>query len=145
MAKQLIDQPMELDGEFGVAASPARDVDGIPYCRKHHCRMKQSSGGKKDGATAYYKCPVDGCTEREQVIKTANPAVVPSKPLACARCSKNGEEVICERDPTASTAQMVILKCPRCQWKSTGLAVPHLAAAMLSRRTPGRLEEIGER
>lgn len=125
---------------------PAKDADGIPYCRKHHCRMEQASGGKKNSPTAYYRCKVADCKEKAQKVKTPNPAVVPAQPIACPRCSKSNKPVHCERDPKASTAAMVILKCPACGWKSSGLVVPQLAAAHFARRGPViPIANIGDR
>jgi hypothetical protein len=145
----LEDAPLSLDDEpNGTDAQPAKDTDGVPYCRVHHCRMKQKSGGKKSSPTAYYSCPVDRCQEKAQKIKTVNECVVPRDPLTCPRCSKGGKPVHCERDPKASTAAMVILKCPSCGWKSSAFAVPQLAAAHFAARQQGRkppIENLGDR
>jgi len=134
----------DLDLDDGT--TPAKDADGVPYCRVHHCRMTQSSGGKADNPKSYYKCKVKGCKETARIIKTPNPKVVPDHPLECPRCSREEKPVVCERDDKSSTASMVILKCPRCLWKSTAFVVPQLAAAHIAARNsrmPG--EEIGER
>jgi hypothetical protein len=145
----LEDAPLSLDDEpNGSDAQPAKDTDGIPYCQKHHCRMKQGCGGKKNAPTSYYYCKVKGCGESGQRIKTPNPGVVPGEPLACPRCSKGGKPVHGERDPKASTAAMVILKCPSCGWKSSAFAVPQLAAAHFAARQQGRkppIENLGDR
>lgn len=126
-----------LGDELPQALDTGKDVDGIPYCRKHHCRMKLTSGGRKNGPTAYYKCPVPRCNETAQKIKTSREGVVPRQPLACPRCSQD-KQVYCEKDDTASTAASVVLKCPSCGWKSSAFVKPHLAAAQLDRgrRTP---------
>jgi hypothetical protein len=141
--------PMSLDDSPVLEetdGAAAKDVDGVPYCRVHHCRMIQSSGGKADNPKTYYKCKVAKCTETARIIKTDKPQIVPEKPQACPRCSKDGELVICERDPKSSTAAMVILKCPDCGWKSSAMAVPQLAAAHFARgRTSPPVEEIGAR
>ena len=126
-------------------SEPAKDNDGVPYCRLHHCRMKQSSGGRKGSPSAYYSCPVPKCGEKSQKIKTRRESVVPSKPVICPRCSKGDDPSFCERDPKCSTAASVILKCPRCGWKSVAMAVPQLAAAHFARRTESPPAEIGER
>lgn len=140
------DSPMMLDDVAPVDSAPAKDVDGIPYCRKHHCRMKMVSGGKKSSPTAYYACPVRNCDEKEKRIKTSVPGVVPPNPLACPRCSKGENHIYAERDPASSTAASVILKCPSCGWKSTAFAVPQLAAAHFASRKPALADEqIGER
>ncbi len=125
--------------------APAKDVDGIPYCRKHHCRMKQTSGGKKDTPQSYYGCPVSRCKETAKHIRSKVESVVPAKPLACPRCSTPKKAVHCERDVQRSTAAMVILKCPKCSWKSNGMAVPQLAAAHFARNESEPVEDIGDR
>lgn len=141
--------PMQLDDSVQpVETSPAKDVDGIPYCRKHHSRMTIASGGKKNGATVYYKCPVPNCDQKQQIIKTKNPGVVPPQPLPCPRCNRGKTPVICERDEKCSTPASVILKCPECGWKSSAMAVPQLAAAHFAQRERGPkppIEEIGRR
>lgn len=123
----------------------AKDADGVPYCRVHHCRMVQSSGGKKGNPKAYYKCRVNGCEETARIVKTDNPRIVPDHPQHCPRCSRNEKPVVCVRDEKSSTAAMVILKCPQCSWKSTAFVVPHLAAFQLSQRKQQPAEEIGGR
>jgi hypothetical protein len=127
---------MTLDDEIDSTAAPTtpKDVDGIPYCTVHHCRMKQSSGGKKDSPTVYYKCPVKGCKAEAKCVKTRQEGVVPPQPLPCPRCSKSNNDIYCERDDKVSTAGRVILKCPDCGWKSNALVDPRLAAAQLSHR-----------
>jgi hypothetical protein len=141
--------PMNLDDAPEAeqsAAAMAKDVDGVPYCRLHHCRMTQASGGKPDNPKVYYKCKAAGCTETARVIKTSDPRIVPDRLQTCPRCTRDDSPAICERDPKSSTAAMVILKCPRCGWKSTGLAVPQLAAAHFARgRAFADPEEIGAR
>lgn len=130
------------------AETAAKDVDGIPYCRVHHCRMIQSSGGKSDNPKTYYKCKVAKCTETARIIKTSKPSIVPDQPLGCPRCSKDNSPMICERDQKSSTAACVILKCPACGWKSTAMVVPQLAAAHFARGGRSSLppvEEIGAR
>lgn len=119
-------------------AKPGKDVDGIPYCRDHHCRMKRSSGGKRGSATTYYKCPVAGCECTAQIIKTKVESVVPPKPLACPRCTRDKKPVICERSKRHSTAASVVLQCPSCGWKSNSLAVPSLAAQDLRNRSTNK-------
>lgn len=137
----MADELPELD-----AFLPTKDVDGIPFCRKHHCRMTQVSGGRKGNPKSYYKCRVAGCDETAQHIKTNNEGVVPREPQACPRCSKVGKPVYCERDPKASTAAMAVLKCPSCGWKSTAMVMPQLAAAQLAARRPQPLEaNVGDR
>src|SRR5512137_2557203 len=67
----------------------AKDQDGVPYCLKHHCRMKSSSGGKKGSVAAYYSCPVPGCDHKAKRIRTVKESIVPPAPLACPRCARN--------------------------------------------------------
>lgn len=124
---------------------PAKDLDGIPYCRVHHCRMDQASGGRKDSPTAYFACPVPECKETGQRIKTPRESIVPRSPLACPRCSKQESPVYCERDTKCSTAASVILKCPDCGWKSNAMAVPQLAAAHFARRHTEITAGVGDR
>ena len=72
MAKQTSAPQTDFDDELEEQTRPAaqestpvaKDEDGVPYCAKHHCRMKMSSGGKAGSPVAYYKCPVDGCEEK---------------------------------------------------------------------------------
>jgi hypothetical protein len=130
----------------GTPDENTRDVDGIPYCPMHHCRMIQASGARTDNPKAYYKCKAPNCKATARVVKTPDPRVVPDRLQPCPRCSGKKGDVICERDPKASTAAMVILKCPVCGWKSTAMAVPQLAAAHFARgRKPEAIEEIGAR
>lgn len=134
-------EPLGLDDDLTAAdAQPAKDNDGIPYCRTHHCRMKQTSGGKKGAPTAYFGCPVKGCKQTQQMIKSDKPGVVPAQPQECPHCKRRKKVVFCERDERGSSAMMVILKCPECNWRSSGFAVPQLAAAHFARGKP-RLEE----
>lgn len=140
-------KPMMLDdAAVPVAPAPGKDTDGVPYCPEHHCRMKASSSGAKGTKTAYYACVVKGCDETGKRIKGPE-TVVPNQPQACPRCNKNGDPIYCERDKQASTAAMVILKCPSCGWKSNALAVPQLAAALLAKRGKEQppVEMIGAR
>lgn len=138
------ESPMALDESAdAIDATPAKDNDGVPYCPKHHCRMKQSSGGKKGAIIAYYTCPVADCDAKSKMIRTNHPGVVPPQPLCCPRCSKGDASVYCERDAHASSAAAVILKCPSCSWKSGAMAVPQLAAAHFASMKPRRAPEPG--
>ena len=136
------------EGDTQVEAEAARDVDGVPYCCDHHCRMKVSSSGKAGSPTTYYKCPVRGCKAKGQVIKTTNENVVPPTPVTCPRCSKPKKGVTCVRNKQLSTAAYVIVQCPDCEWKSSALASPTLAAQHSAGRNPRRRrpdEGIGDR
>ena len=140
--------PMSLDGNGGTdvgntGAELAKDNDGVPYCRVHHCRMTQKSGGSAD-KPQYYKCKVPKCPETAKLISTPDERVVPQSPQACPRCSKGSDTKWCERDDRSSTAASVVLKCPACGWKSTPMAVPQLAAAHLARRLRPPVEPLGE-
>lgn len=133
------------DDESSEEGIAPKDEDGVPYCRKHHCRMKYSSGGKKGSATKYYQCPVAKCPEKAQIIRTPKVSVVPPQPLKCPRCSKGKRSVFCERDANLSTPASVILRCPKCTWKSNAMAVPALAAQHLMHRPSAEVAEIGDR
>lgn len=123
-----------------VQPQSAKDVDGIPYCKKHHVRMEKASGGKKGAITTYFRCPVDNCDCRAQILRVKRESVVPKNPVTCPRC----KGVVCERDDRISNAQSVTLKCPRCEWRSTPLATPQFANL---RETMNRqpVEELGAR
>lgn len=137
--------PMALDESVETTVTPHRDVDGVPYCPKHHCRMEQASGGKKDSPTVYYKCKVRECDEKDQLVKTANENIVPPQPLACPRCTGSKGPIYCEKDTKSSTAAAVVLRCPCCGWKSNMMAVPQFAAAHAARKNEAPVEEIGGR
>lgn len=117
------------------------DLDGIPYCRKHHCRMKLASGAAKSRGKDYYRCQVDGCNETGVRIRTIRDTIVPSSPQYCARCKT---PTVCERDPRRSTGTMVVLACPACGWSLPPLAVPQLAAFM-ERGQKAPVPNIGDR
>ena len=136
------------DDEQPVVA--AKDVDGVPYCKTHHCRMKRYSGGKAGSAASYYRCPVDGCKCTAKIIRTKNEAIVPVNPVICTRCSdpetkgrKKRKIVVCERDEKLSSASGVVLTCPSCGWRTSKLADPDMVARHLAHRrmrragTPG--------
>lgn len=117
------------------------DLDGIPYCRKHHCRMKLTSGAAKSRGKDYFRCQVDGCTETGVRIRAIRDTVVPASPQMCGRCKT---PTVCERHEQRSTGAMVVLCCPKCGWALPPLAVPQLAAVMESRRQV-RPPNIGDR
>ncbi len=122
----------------------AKDENGIPYCRKHHVRMKQTSGGKKGSQVAYHSCPVADCQETSKRIKTMNESSVPSKPQHCPRCSTDKKPIVLERSPRHSTGYYTILQCPACQFKSTPMPRPEFIAAQKRARNPA-VEDIGSR
>lgn len=136
------------DDSTQVLPQAAKDEDGVPYCRKHHCRMKRVSGGKKGSPTSYYQCPVVGCECKAQMIRTKRESVVPPAPVVCPRCSTDENPVVCERSDQHSRASSVVLQCPKCLWKSNALAVPTLAAQHFASRATQRYiasEGIGDR
>jgi hypothetical protein len=143
--------PMNLDDAPDAAAirgDGRRTLTESRTVGKHHCRMVQASGGGGDNPKVYYKCKVRGCEAKANVIRTDDPRVVPKEPQLCPRCSSKKGGVICERDTRVSTPAMVILQCPVCGWKSTGLASPSLAAAHFARggrKLQETVEEIGAR
>lgn len=107
------------------APAPAvdKDQDGVPYCVKHHCRMKQTSGGKKGSVAAYFACPVAGCEEKAKRIKISRP-IIPNEPHACPRCASLSPRPIMERNARLSNAMYTILQCPTCGHKSAPMARP---------------------
>lgn len=122
----------------------SKDVDGVPYCRIHHCRMKSRSGATKTKGKDYYSCPVDGCEERGIRIRSIT-NIVPPNPLPCPRCSTEKRPVYCERDQRRSTATGVVLVCPECQWNAGMFAVPQLEAMRLARRSDHIETGVGDR
>lgn len=125
-------------------SQPTTTEDGIPYCPKHHCQMKQTSGGKAGSLVAYFGCPVDGCHATGKRIK-AKRSVVPAEPLTCHRCASVSPLPIMERDEKASTAMYTILKCPVCQHKSQPLPRPEFAERHAEARKVLPVAELGAR
>lgn len=126
------------------AAAPGKDDDGIPYCVKHHCRMKQVSGGKKGSSVAYYACPVDGCQEKAKRIKWKK-AIVPLEPHLCPRCTNVSPRPIMERDAKLSNGFYTILKCPTCGHKSAPMPRPEFVASHAAARGQVPTEDLGAR
>jgi hypothetical protein len=128
----------------------AKDVDGVPYCRVHHCRMIQSSGGKTDNPKTYYKCKVAKCTETARIIKTDGPARRPRSTAGLPALQQGGQatsdlrarpQELDRRDGDLSSAHAA-------DGRASAMAVPQLAAAHFARgRTTSHLppEEIGAR
>lgn len=125
------------------SAAP-KDDDGVPYCAKHHCRMKQTSGGKAGSPVAYHKCSVEGCEETAKRVKSARP-VIPAEPLLCHHCSGVSPRPIMERDPKASTLMYTILRCPCCGYKSSPLPRPEFVASHAQSRGKIPVEDLGGR
>ena len=123
-----------------------KDDDGVPYCAKHHCRMRQVSGGKAGSGVAYHKCPVDGCEETAKRIKATKPAaVIPSEALLCARCSGLTPRPIMERDAKVSSLMYTILKCPVCGHKSQPMPRPEFVANHARARGVVSVPDLGSR
>lgn len=134
----------DFEDDIGVAPVAAeKDMDGVPYCVKHHCRMHQTSGGKAGSPVAYFKCPVDGCEEKAKRVKTAKS--VPAEPMKCPRCMGLSPQPIMERDNGVSTLMYSILKCPCCGHKSATMPRPEFVANHASARGFLKPEEIGSR
>lgn len=146
LATDFEDEFDAVDPQQSSEPDAAKDIDGIPYCRTHHCRMIRNSGGKKGSPTTYYKCPVNDCDATAQIIKTQRESVVPTEPIACPRCSSKDKKVICSRDQRLSNTAFVVVKCPKCNWKSNTLAVPNFALQRFAGRRSSRVSEgIGDR
>ena len=127
-----------------IAATGAeKDGDGVPYCVKHHCRMKQYNGGKAGSPVAYFKCLADGCDERAKKIKVVKS--VPGEPLTCHRCASLTPQPVMEREASVSTLMYTILKCPCCGHKSAPLPRPEFVANHSQRRGARQVEELGAR
>ena len=152
MAKQTAAPQTDFDDELEEQTRPAaqestpvaKDEDGVPYCAKHHCRMKISSSGKAGSPVAYYKCPVEGCEEKGKRIKTAA-AKIPADPLKCHRCAGLTPQPVMERDATASNAMYTILKCPVCNHKSGAMPRPEFVASHERNRKQIQVADIGAR
>lgn len=150
MAKQTSAPQTDFDDELEEQTRPAtqepaaKDEDGVPYCAKHHCRMKIASSGKAGSPVAYYKCPVDGCEETGKRIKAAA-AKIPAEPLKCYRCAGLHPQPIMERDPKASTPMYTILKCPVCKHKSGAMPRPEFVASHERNRKQMPVSDIGAR
>lgn len=124
----------------------AKDETGTPYCLKHHVRMKQTSGGKKGSAVAYFACPVDGCDEKMKRVKTRNESSIPSEPHICPRCSTHNKSLVLSRSKRLSTAFYTILECPNCNYKSGALPRPEFVNSQSRAKwNEGRSENIGDR
>jgi hypothetical protein len=121
-----------------------KDEDGVPYCVKHHCRMKQTSGGKKGSSVAYFACPVDGCKEKGKRIKTTKP-IIPTEPHLCPRCVSVSPRPIMERDDKTSNAMYTILKCPCCGYKSNPMPRPEFVQNHAEARNKIVEPDIGAR
>lgn len=124
---------------------PKKDIDGTPFCRTHHCRMERASGGKRGSRTTYYKCPVPKCGAKQQKLRESHEKLIPEKPLVCPKCSRPDDESYCERDETLSTPQYALLRCPRCQWKSSPMPLPSLVDVMRNRPRAFAKEDILDR
>jgi len=150
MAKQTSPQT-DFDEELEEQTRPeqalpnvAKDEDGVPYCAKHHCRMKQYSGTKAGSSVAHYKCPATGCEETGKRIR-AVAAKIPAEPLMCHRCAGLDPQPVMERDPKSSTPMYTILKCPVCNHKSGAMPRPEFVASHDRNRKQAPVADIGAR
>lgn len=144
MATDFEDEQLELQTRPNATPAVEKDEDGVPYCVKHHCRMKQTSGGKAGSPVSYHKCPVEGCEEKAKRIKGARP-VIPAEPLLCPRCAGITPRPVMGRDPKTSTAMYTILKCPCCGHKSSPMPHPDFVANHAKARGVVPVEELGAR
>ena len=138
------EEELEAATRPAVSAETPTAEDGVPYCAKHHCRMKQTSGGPKGSLVAYYKCPVDGCEEKGKRVK-AKASLIPAEPLKCHRCASLSPEPVMERDERASSPMYTVLKCPVCGPKSGPMPRPEFAARHDEARKKMPVEELGAR
>ena len=136
------DEPTE--SNTAPQAATAKDVDGMPYCQKHHCRMRQTSGGPAGSKVAHVCCPVEGCTEKAKRVKSQR-CVLPLAPLVCQRCAGLSPQPIMERADKISTGMYTILQCPVCGNKSSPLPRPEFVLNHQRSRNIVTVEEIGKR
>jgi hypothetical protein len=139
------DEEVEQPGK-PVESLPAveKDEAGIPYCAKHYCRMRQTSGGKAGSPVSYFKCPVEGCEEKAKRVKSPR-SVIPSEPLTCPRCAGLKPVPVMARADKISTAMYTILQCPTCGHKSAPLPRPEFAANHARSRGQVPVEDLGAR
>lgn len=141
--------PMNLDDN--VASDQAevqlRDVDGIPYCARHHCRMKLASGAGKRTGKDYFRCPVPSCSERGTRIRTKVERIVPDNPQSCPRCSNGATQVFCEASKDRSNPAAIVLVCPNCGFSPGMFVRPQLEAVRIqeSSRLRRSVPNIGDR
>lgn len=127
-------------------ADNGKDQDGVPYCVRHHCRMKHASSGRKGSKVAYYKCPVKGCDETAKRIKTGREQSIPTEPRCCGRCvDGKGDPVVMERDDRLSKPFYSILRCPACQAKTEPLPRPEFVASHGVARRRQHVPDVGDR
>lgn len=116
----------EVEGDALEVPAVEKTEDGTPYCTKHHCKMKQSSGGPKGSPIAYFKCPVETCEETGKKVRASVRSVIPSDPQTCPRCES---KPVLERDAKLSRGAYTILRCPVCSHKSAPMPRPELVAS----------------
>lgn len=128
---ELIDDTESASSEStNLSADNGKDENGVPYCAKHHCRMKLMSGGKKGAKAAYYACPVSACEERGKRIKTTRESSIPADPQCCPHCKdEKGKPIVLERSYRLSRPFYTILVCSRCQFKSQPMPRPEFVAS----------------
>ena len=95
-----------------VIESPPNGVDaasGRPYCGRHNVLMVAYSSAER---ATYYRCPVDGCTEREKIVR---PGVkISSTPSYCPRATCAPQKLAMEVDVTGSSVGQLKMICRRC-------------------------------
>lgn len=92
--------------------SPPNGVDsrtGKPYCGRHNCLMRAASSREN---VVYYRCPVDGCDEREK--RTRAGANVPAMPALCSRITCRDEKIALEVDAASSSIGQLKMVCRKC-------------------------------
>ena len=120
-----------------------KDESGTPYCIRHHCRMKQTSGGGRGTKAAYFACPVKGCDEKAKRVKTNKESSIPNGPQCCPRCSKGKKRVVLERNKKISSTFYTVLQCPDCGFRSQPMPRPEFIAQQ--NRRPPVVADIGSR
>lgn len=140
MAKQKL--PTDFEDEASVDATPEAlvDEDGTPYCVAHHCRMKQTTGGKAGSTVAHYACPVKDCKCTSKKVKASKS--IPREPHKCPRCP---EHPVMERNAKLSRATYTILECPACGHKSAPMARPEFVVYHERARGIATAEPVGSR
>lgn len=101
------------------------DDNPPPYCGVHFVTMKLY---KSKAKARYFRCPVDGCPERDATSRAHHPDV-PKVPTLCMRCSqtdrrlnadgsaiveKPGKEVAMELARDECTETILAMRCPAC-------------------------------
>ena len=67
-----------------------RPEPDVPYCLRHFVQMRVYSTKKKQ---RYWRCPVDGCEERDCTERKHHPRV-PTEPHWCPICAAGHKELV---------------------------------------------------